>query len=395
MAEQTNTTVETPTKPEARKDIVSKQKLLEAGTYFGHRTAQWNPKMKPYIHMAKKGTHIIDIQQTQRTLEFAYQIINKFASRDASFIFVGTRKQSKKTVKENALRIRQSYVSERWLGGILTNNRTIFKRVRRMWELEKLQEGNFAGYTKKEGVLFTKELEKLQKNLNGIRNMKGRPHVMIVADPQHDLNAVKEARRLGIKIIGITDTNCDPSLVDIAIPANDDSAKSITLIFTILADAIAAAKGGKEMFAYKSDEEIILPEEPKKERRFPPRGPRKFNDRRNMTPRGERNVRPVRPSVPSQPLSSPVKETKEVKVKEVKEVKANEVKAKEVKEVKAKEVKANEVKAKEVKAKEIKVESKVDLASNTVAKLREMAKAKKLKGYSTLKKAELIKALQA
>ncbi|NQZ28914.1 MAG: 30S ribosomal protein S2 [Mycoplasmatales bacterium] len=339
-------------KVEAKKEIVSKQKLLEAGTYFGHRTAQWNPKMKPYIHMAKKGTHIIDIQQTQRTLEFAYQIINKFASRDASFIFVGTRKQSKVAVKENALRTRQSYVSERWLGGILTNNRTIFQRVRRMQELERLQEGGFAGYTKKEGVLFTKELEKLQRNLNGIRNMKGRPHVMIVVDPQHDLNAVKEARRLGMKIVGITDTNCDPSLVDIAIPANDDSAKSVTLILTILADAIAAAKGGKELFAYKSDEEIILPEEPKRERKFPQRGPRRLND--NRRPSFNRNTRNEKPVASNAAPKAETTETKPV----------------------------------------IKTEEK-GLEAHTVAELREMAKAKELKGYSTLKKAELIEALQA
>ncbi len=342
---------------ETKKEIVSKQKLLEAGTYFGHRTAQWNPKMKPYIHMAKKGTHIIDIQQTQRTLEFAYQIISKFASRDASFIFVGTRKQAKVPVKENALRVRQSYVSERWLGGILTNNRTIFQRVRRMQELERLQEGGFVGYTKKEGVLFTKELEKLQRNLNGIKNMKGRPHVMIVVDPQHDLNAVKEARRLGMKIVGITDTNCDPSLVDIAIPANDDSTKSITLILTVLADAIAAAKGGKELFAYKTDEEIILPEEPKRERKFPQRGPRRFNDKRPMTNRNERPTEAR--TVEAKPVSKPATKTEEVK---------------------------------KVSAPE---KSNADLTKHTVSELREMAKAKDLKGYSTLKKAELIEALQA
>ncbi|TCG10295.1 30S ribosomal protein S2, partial [Mycoplasma todarodis] len=247
---------------------------------------------------------------------------------------------------------RQSYVSERWLGGILTNNRTIFQRVRRMQELERLQEGGFAGYTKKEGVLFTKELEKLQRNLNGIRNMKGRPHVMIVVDPQHDLNAVKEARRLGMKIVGITDTNCDPSLVDIAIPANDDSAKSVTLILTILADAIAAAKGGKELFAYKSDEEIVLPEEPKRERKFPQRGPRRFND--NRRPAFNRNERTASNAAP----------------------------------------KAVEAKKEEVKKPAAKVE-KTGLEAHTVAELREMAKAKELKGYSTLKKAELIEALQA
>ncbi len=275
-----------------KKDIISKQKLLEAGTYFGHRTSQWNPKMKPYIHMAKQGTHIIDIQQTQRILEFAYQMVAKFAARDASFIFVGTRKQAQIAVRENALRVRSNYVSERWLGGILTNNRTIYQRVRRMEELEKLQQKDFEGYTKKEGVLFTKELVKLQKNLSGIRNMRQRPHVMIVADPQHDLNAIKEARRLGVRIIGITDTNCDPSLVDVAIPANDDSVKSVTLILTVLADAIASAKNGAQLFAYKNDEEIVLPEEPKKEHKGRnQRGPRRFDsNRRPVSKRPEQKT---------------------------------------------------------------------------------------------------------
>ncbi len=361
MSEIKNTKEEV-VKKQNTKDIVSKQKLLEAGTYFGHRTSMWNPKMKPYIHMAKKGIHIIDIQQTQRTIEFAYQIIEKFASRAASFIFVGTKKQSKETIKENALRVRQSYVSERWLGGILTNNRTIFQRVKRMQELERMQENKFAGYTKKEGVLFTKELEKLQRNLNGIRNMRGKPHVMIVADPQHDLNAIKEARRLGIKIIGITDSNCDPSLVDVAIPANDDSAKSIALIITILTDAIAAAKGGKQLFAYKSDEEIILPEEPKKERNSFNRGPRRFDANRRPAIRREERTTQPKPKV-------------EPKVEVKTETKA---------EVKAK----TKVEAKT----ETKTETQ-DLSKLKVVELRNMAKAKSIKGYSTMKKAELVKAL--
>lgn len=248
------------------KEIVSKDKLLEAGVYFGHNKAKWNPNMKPYILMDKKGTHIIDIKKTKKTLEFAYSIVKKFAERGASFIFVGTRKQAKETIKENALRTNSFYVSERWLGGLLTNNRTIFSSVRKMFDLEKMAENNFEGYTKKEGVLFQKQLEKLQKNLSGIKNMKYTPNVMIVADPKADEIAVKEAKKMGIKVIGITDTNVDPSIVDFAIPANDDSIKSVTLIITILADAIAAAKGGKELFAFRPDEEITLPEELKPER---------------------------------------------------------------------------------------------------------------------------------
>ncbi|MGY6172507.1 30S ribosomal protein S2 [Candidatus Mycoplasma pogonae] len=249
------------------REIVSKAKLLEAGTYFGHRVAQWNPKMKPYIHTKKSGIHIIDIVKTQNAIEFAYKLVNKFAQKGASFIFVGTKKQAKKAIKEQALRTNSSYVSERWLGGTLTNNKTIFTSVRKMRDLEKQAENNFEGYTKKEGVLKSKELAKLQKNLNGIRDMRQIPQVMIIADPQDDIIAVKEARKKGVKVIGILDSNADPSLVDLGIPANDDSSKSIALIVTILADAIVAAKNGKELFAYKTDEEVVLPEDPNREQK--------------------------------------------------------------------------------------------------------------------------------
>ncbi|WGI36979.1 30S ribosomal protein S2 [Mesomycoplasma lagogenitalium] len=251
----------------AEKEIVSKQKLLEAGTYFGHKASQWNPKMKPYIHTKKMGTHIIDILKTQKALEFAYKLIQKFASKGASFIFVGTKRQAKKVIEEQALRTNSVFVSERWLGGTLTNSRTIFSRVREMQDLEKLAETNFEGYTKKEGVLKTKELEKLHKNLNGIRNMKQLPQVMIIADPKADIIAVKEARKKGIKVIGIIDTDVDPTLVDFGIPANDDSVKSLTLIITILADAIVTAKNGKAQFAYQEDAKVVLPEDPEKEKK--------------------------------------------------------------------------------------------------------------------------------
>ncbi|WP_373317537.1 30S ribosomal protein S2 [Candidatus Mycoplasma mahonii] len=247
------------------KNIASKDKLLEAGVYFGTNKSQWNPKMKPYILTSKKGVHIIDIHKTKKTLEFAYKMVVKYAENKANFIFVGTKKQAKATIRENALRTNSHYASERWLGGTLTNNKTIYNRVRRMVTLEKMEENNYEGYTKKEGVMFAKELAKLQKNLNGIRNMRFLPNVMIVADPIGDLIAIKEARRLGIKVIGIVDTNVDPSIVDIAIPANDDSIKSVTLIVTILADGIAKAKNGEQLFAYQDDSKIILPEELKPE----------------------------------------------------------------------------------------------------------------------------------
>ncbi|WP_406613608.1 30S ribosomal protein S2 [Mycoplasma corogypsi] len=245
-----------------KKPIVSKNKLLEAAVYFGHKTHAWNPKMKEYIvpNKKNKGSHIIDAIKTQKLLEIAYSLVNQLAAKGASFIFVGTKKQAREAVKQAALRTDSFYVSERWLGGTLTNNETIMSRVKKMEELEAKAAKNFQGYTKKEALNFTKELEKLHKNLDGIKNMKRLPQVMIVADPNEDAIAVKEARRKKIKVIGILDTNADPDFLDFGIPANDDSAKSITLIMTVLADAIAKAKGGTQLFAYQDDEAIVLPE---------------------------------------------------------------------------------------------------------------------------------------
>ncbi|QNM93817.1 30S ribosomal protein S2 [Mycoplasma sp. Pen4] len=261
----TNTTenkkeVKTSTR-EAKTPIVPKSKLLEAGAYFGHKTHLWNPKMKEYIvpNKRNKGSHIIDITKTQKFLEYAYSLVNTLASKNAQFIFVGTKKQARDAVKEAAERTGSLYVTERWLGGTLTNNATIMSRVAKMNELEAKAAKNFVGYTKKEALNFQKELEKLHKNLDGIRNMNRLPQVMIVADPNEDEIAVKEARRKKIKVIGILDTNANPDLLDFGIPANDDSAKSIALIMTVLADAIVKAKGGEAKFAYQDEEKIVLP----------------------------------------------------------------------------------------------------------------------------------------
>lgn len=251
--------------------IISKQKLLEAGVYFGHKTSQWHPKMAQFLLKRKRNqTHIIDVLKTQKMLEIAYKLVEKFAQKGAKFIFVGTKKQARKVVEEQAIRTNSIYVSGRWLGGTLTNSRTILSRLKAMEDLEKQAADNFEGYTKKERLSKQKQLSKLQKNLNGIKGLRDIPLfslIMLVADPIKDIIAVKEARKKGIKIIGITDSNVDPSLVDFGIPANDDSTKSITLIFTVLADAIAAAKGGKPLFAYQTDEQIILPEDPEREQK--------------------------------------------------------------------------------------------------------------------------------
>lgn len=249
------------------KQIISTDKLLEAGVYFGHKKDKWNPKMAPFIHGVKNNTHIIDISKTIKALEIAYKIIYKAAEKGASFIFVGTKRVAKDAVKENALRTNSAYVNERWLGGTLTNSRTIYSRVRTMEDLEKISENNFEGYTKKEGVLLSKQLDKLHKNLNGIRNMNRAPMFMIIADPNDDLIAVKEARKKNIKVIGLIDTDTNPDLVDLGIPSNDDSLKSIHIILTILADAIVEAKGGTPLYAYNSDDKIILPSDPVAEAR--------------------------------------------------------------------------------------------------------------------------------
>ena len=333
--------------------IVSKDKLMEAAVYFGHKTSAWHPKMKPFIIGSKEGTHIIDINKTSKALEYTYRILRKYVDMGAEVIFVGTKRQAKETIRENALRTNSHYVSERWLGGILTNNRTIYGRVRRMFELEEMAKNNFAGYTKKEGVLFTKELEKLQKNLSGIKNLRRRPSIMISADPKGDLIAIKEAKKLGIKTIGIVDSNIDPSIVDIAIPGNDDSKKSLTLIITILADAIAAAKKGQQLFAYQSDDKIVLPQEEQKPRRF-------NNRRRNNGPQTSRfskpNNRPARTEAPKT----------EAKVEAKPEVKAEAPKAE---------------------------AATTDISKLKVAELKEMAKDKGIKGISAMKKADLIAAL--
>ncbi|MDJ1645771.1 30S ribosomal protein S2 [Mycoplasma phocimorsus] len=240
------------------KDIVSKEKLLEAGAYFGHKSDMWNPKMALYIHMKKFGTHIINLAKTAKILEYAYQYINKSAQKKASFIFVGTKKIAKDVIEEQAIKTGSYFVSERWLGGTFTNHSEIFKRVSVLETLEAQAKKNFEGYTKKEGLDKAKKLAKLQANFKGIRKMKYLPHIMIVADPLNNMNAIHEARQKGIKIIGIADTNFDPDLLDIAIPANDDSTKTIKLIITILADAISAAKKLPVQYAYKNDEEIDL-----------------------------------------------------------------------------------------------------------------------------------------
>lgn len=262
-----------PLKVEETRLIITKQKLLEAGTCFGHFSKNWNPKMREFLLASQgpksetaalgklNGIHLINVAKTQEALDIAYRLVFNLAQRGVTFLFVGTKPQAKEVILEQALRTESPYVNERWLGGTLTNSRAIFSRVRELEKLEKLRELSWLGYTKKEALFLEKQLQKLTKNLKGIRNMRSLPQIMIVADPLHDSIAVREAKKRGVKVIGILDSNADPHLVDFGIPANDDSLRSLTLIITLLADAIIEARGQEPKFAFRANSDIQLPEE--------------------------------------------------------------------------------------------------------------------------------------
>ena len=227
--------------------IISMKQLLEAGVHFGHQTRRWNPKMKPYIFTARNGIYIIDLQKTLHCFEAAYDFARKTASEGEEILFVGTKRQAQDAIKEEAIRCGSPYVNMRWLGGTLTNFVTIMSRIQRLKELEELQSsGRIDLYPIKESMKLKKELAKLQSNLGGMKNMNRLPGALFVADIKKDQIAVLEARKLGIPVIGIVDTNCDPDLVDYIIPANDDAIRAIKLIAGKIADAIIEAKQGQD-----------------------------------------------------------------------------------------------------------------------------------------------------
>ena len=229
--------------------VVSMKQLLEAGVHFGHQTRKWNPKMAPYIFTERNGIYIIDLQKTVNKLNEAYDAMRRFAEDGKPVLFVGTKKQAQQAVKDEAERCGQYYVSERWLGGMLTNHKTISKRIDKLNEIEKMAEdGTFEKLSKKEVLKLKAEAEKLEKYLGGIRDMKGMPGALFIIDPKKERIAVKEARILGIPIIGIVDTNCDPDDVDYVIPANDDAIRAVKLITSRMADAVIEANQG-ESFA--------------------------------------------------------------------------------------------------------------------------------------------------
>ena len=228
--------------------VISMKQLLEAGVHFGHQTRRWNPKMAEYIFTERNGIYIIDLQKTVKKVEEAYEFIKEVAASGKSILFVGTKKQAQESIESEAIRSSMYYVNQRWLGGMLTNFKTIKKRIERLNELEKMEnDGTFDVLPKKEVIKLRAEKEKLEKNLNGIKNMDDLPGAIFIVDPRKEKIAIQEAHILGIPVVAIVDTNCDPEEVDYPIPGNDDAIRAVKLLTSKVADAVIEARQGEQL----------------------------------------------------------------------------------------------------------------------------------------------------
>ena len=241
--------------------VISMKQLLEAGVHFGHQTRRWNPKMAPYIFTERNGIYIIDLQKTVKKLEEAYFFARDIAAEGKSILFVGTKKQAQEAIKEEAERVGMYYVNARWLGGMLTNFKTMRRRIDRLNQLKKMEaDGTFDLLLKKEVIKLQAEIAKLEKYLGGVKEMNKLPGAMFIVDPRKERNAIAEARRLGIPVIAIVDTNCDPEEVDYVIPGNDDAIRAIKLISQTIANAVIEARSGEQVEVADENAEVATEE---------------------------------------------------------------------------------------------------------------------------------------
>ena len=237
-------------------NIISMKQLLEAGVHFGHQTRRWNPKMAEYIFTQRNGIHIVDLQKTVKKVEESYNFVRDLSQEGGTILFVGTKKQAQDAIKEEALRCGMYYVNVRWPGGMLTNFKTIKKSIARLNKLKKFEEdGTFDLLPKKEVLEHKKEIADLEKNYGGIKEMEGLPSAIFVVDPKKERNAVLEAKKLGIPMVAIVDTNCDPDEADYVIPGNDDAIRAIRLIASVMANAVIEGRQGEDAFAAEQTEE--------------------------------------------------------------------------------------------------------------------------------------------
>ena len=253
--------------------VISMKQLLEAGVHFGHQTRRWNPKMAEYIFTERNGIYIIDLQKTVKKIEEAYAFVRSVVESNKEILFVGTKKQAQDAIKEDAERVGMYFVNARWLGGMLTNFKTIRKRIDRLFQLEKMEEdGTFDLLPKKEVLNLRAQKDRLEKYLGGIKTMKKLPGALFIVDPRKERIAIAEARKLGIPIVAIVDTNCDPEEVDYVIPGNDDAIRAVKLIVETIANAVTEAKQGESFAAAEEIEKTIEEESPKR------RAPRKTEE---------------------------------------------------------------------------------------------------------------------